>query len=429
MFLISRIPSLIGGAIVGAVLFLALVDHGAVSQVRQAPPPQVQPGCITPQQLAEQWPTGFGRIKFGQHELDPSKIPFNQIHLMNIACGIVRGEGVDDFIAYSVKREYGRVRVLAVYERAEHNLANLGLLVDPLKAYGQLNPEVLKVADLKLEDLTGDGRPEAVFTAGDPGCASWISVWGLRHGDYGNLITATGAGCLEITGSTMDGRKQIVFWFTPPEGGSGPDDDGPIRARVWPWAVYKWKGDEFRKVLEPALYSKLTDFVEKNRIMQKKLESDEILLLALGQAYELQGKHAQARAQYARAWDGADHAYRDSDFPADWNDQQRADLVLSKFYDSLEHMALLTEAYGRFAPQLRSAQGFADFAAAQARIENITQDGKAQVAKAEGNTITATVHLVVKKLTEDGETEKPYVATWQICRDNGGLISGAMKPL
>jgi hypothetical protein len=94
----------------------------------------------------------------------------------------------------------------------------------------------------------------------------------------------------------------------------------------------------------------------------------------------------------------------------------------------LRQPALLTEAYGRFAPEVRSAQGFADFAASLARIENITQDGKAQIAQAEGNTITATVRLMVKDLTEDGETEKPYVATWQIRRDNCGLISGAMKP-
>lgn len=151
--------------------------------------------------------------------------------------------------------------------------------------------------------------------------------------------------------------------------------------------------------------------MEKNSGRIKDFQDDQDLLLALGRAHEYQGKRSQALEQFAKAWDGSDDNYQASDFSADWSDQRRAELVLSSDYRVLTEPLRLTEAFGRFAREVRNAQAVADFTASMAHIETVSTDGKVQVAGSDGHTITATIRLKVKELNQNGEDEKPYLAT------------------
>ena len=367
----------------------------------QASPTAQAFACPKPEELARYWPpqgvVGF-RYQDRQIGVDAWDTPFGQVRVRGIACGNLRGRGQDAYVAYQLpERQYlvppAGLTLLAALHSAEGSFTNLGIL-----------PFWDRFDSLKFQDITADGKAE-VIVMGNVGASGVpaFSIWHWQEGSYREVLQGGSEhGGPQFRDVDGDGKPEIIVYATAvyPR----------VLGIIWP-VVYRWGGQSFRPALVPQVYG---DFIAQAllALREGRLKdlpySESVLHTHVGHAYQLQGRTAEAQAEYERAWDiYANGALRPQ--PPCTSAAQGVEL----FYGSIA-MGELPLAYATLGEAYRRAQPFPDFAAGFARTRKVQLLEPAKVVGQEGDITLVAVRLRAKDLAPQGEVEQRLAGTWRV---------------
>lgn len=392
------------------------VTPQATPAAEGTPTPEATPtagptaACPSPEELAPYWPPQ-GTVTYSERlpriDVDVPPIAFDQVEMLAIACGDARGQGQEAYVAYqatlppgSRSEESAMLTVLAVLDQVEGSLVNIGALPDGVPSHSRMH----------LQDLTGDGKDEIIFDR--PGGASWgvVSIWSWQEGNFREVFRGVSyLAEFEFLDLDGDGGLELVTHQRRFE---------DMLSMRWP-TVHRWDGHSFR----PALFSDVYDDVISAYLGSLELgtpdsDSEIALRTTLGHLYERQGRTAEARVEYGRAWGlyeaGGHQPSQCADAP-----QAVQDFYLA-IGQGVDGGTGLTSAYSMLGTGFRQAQSFPDFAAGFARTEDVMLVEPPEVSPQDGDLSLVSAWVVTHELTSSGEIIERFAATWRV-RQEGQL--------
>jgi hypothetical protein len=358
--------------------------------------------CPDPEELGPYWPP-HGVVTLSHYlpriDVDIPPVPFDQVEVLATACGDARGQGQEAYVAYQTTVppgplwEEGTVlTVLAALDLSEGSLVNIGTL-----------PEGTLECRMHVEDLTGDGRDEIILDR--HGGATWgtLSIWSWQDREYREVFRGISyMGQPEFRDLNGDGTLEVV---------TAERIDG-LRMS-WP-KVHRWDGYSFRPALLPETYDGFIAESVGTLESGVLVPGEEIALrIALGHAYERQGRTAEARAQYEQAW-ALYEATAAQPRPC-----AGADQAVQEFYLATEGLA---SAYSMLGEGFREAVPFPDFAAGFARTTSVMLVEPPRVMMQEGEVSSISVRVATQELTSQGELVEQFAVAWRVRQEGESCI-------
>jgi hypothetical protein len=361
--------------------------------------------CLSQGTLARLWPPA-GAVSYlapdaSPAETDVAGISFSQVQVLATACGRVRGAR-DTYVAFSAPvadAPEGRLLALAAVHWNENRLVTVGSLPGGIAPYR-----------LSLQDLTGDGRDEIIWSSGGGATFTHWGVWSWQGDAYTEVFRQTSyltpARFQDFDG---DGTTEIVTYSRYPD---------LILGSQWP-TVSTWDGTMFTAVLVPAVYD---EFIERAKAalaagdVRGHPESAIALHTALGRAYQLQGRTSEAIAEYRAAWQIVPAA-APAPACADATD------AVARYYAAL-NSGELVRAY----QMLSVAQPFWEWAPAFAPVTSVRLLETQRPANQHADVTTIAASITATALSRTGEKEQRVSGVWQVSRLGQACLLGPWQP-